>query len=247
MSRSVFITGASSGIGEYLAYAHARRGDHIGLFARRKDKLDKIAAACRQYGVTCAVFPGDVTMEDDVKQALQSFHADRGQIDIVYANAGIGAVDPIWRGDSKEIVSLINVNVLGVIHTVYPTVPLMIKQQSGTIVVISSVAAFRGLPRHGSYSGSKAAVRAMVDGWRYDLTPNHIHIMTIHPGFIATPMVRNNSFLPFLMPVEKAADEILRAVDKKKKNYVFPWPWRLILPLLKSLPDIVVGWALYRR
>ncbi len=247
MMRTVFITGASSGIGEYLAYAHARRGDHIGLFARRKDKLEKIATACRALGTTCEIFPGDVTDENDVKQSIQSFHDRHGRLDIIYANAGIGSIDPIWKGESEDVLKLIKVNISGVIHTVYAAVPLMMKRQSGTVVVISSVAAFRGLPRHASYSGSKAAVRTMVDGWRYDLTPNNIHIMTIHPGFIKTPMVAKNTFMPFLMNVETAVEKIIRAVDKKKKVYIFPWPWRMIVPLLKCLPDFFIRWVLYRR
>ncbi len=244
MRLTVFITGASSGIGEYLAYHYARQGCIIGCFARRESLLFEIQVKCKDLGGTVVVYPGDTSNEIQVKSAIEDFASQQGRLDIVYANAGIGGADPIWKGETKGIHHILNVNIHGVVNTVYHAVPIMIKQQSGMIGVVSSVAAFKGLPRHGTYSGSKAAIRKMVDGWRYDLIRNNIQITTIHPGFIDTPMVKNNKFMPFLMDVETAVIKIVKAMESGRKSYIFPWQWRWVIPLMKIVPDWVIN-AIY--
>jgi len=246
LSKTVFITGASSGIGEYLAYAYAKRGYSIGLFARRTDVLEEVKTKCESLGGSAIIFSGDVTDEAKVVTSINNFVENFGHIDILYANAGIGAADPIWKGETKDVHRVLNININGVVNTVFAATPHMVKQKSGKIAVISSVAGFRGLPRHGAYSGSKAAVRTMADGWRYDLTPNNIQITTIHPGFIKTPMVDNNGFMPFLMDVDIAAEKIINAMESGKKSYIFPWQWRLVIPFFKIVPDALIN-AVYKR
>lgn len=248
MSQNIFITGASSGIGEYLAYAHAQRGCSLGLFARRKEALEKVKEKCESLGGKTMLFPGDVTNEIKVKTAIADFVNRFSQIDVVYANAGVGAADPIWKGETGDVHRVLNTNINGVVNTVFAAVPYMVKQQSGKIAVISSVAGFRGLPRHGAYSGSKAAVRTMADSWRFDLTRNNIQITTIHPGFIKTPMVKNNnSFMPFLMNADIAAEKIIKALESGKKSYIFPWQWRLVIPLLKIVPDSLLNAVYFKK
>ena len=248
MSQKIFITGASSGIGEYLAYAYAKRGCSLGLFARRKEALEEIKEKCESQGGKALLFPGDVTNEDRVKSAINDFVNRFGQIDVVYANAGVGAADPIWKGETDDVHRVLNTNISGVVNTVFAAVPYMVKQQSGKIAVISSVAGFRGLPRHGAYSGSKEAVRSMADSWRNDLIRNNIQITTIHPEFIKTPMVKNNnSFMPFLMDVESAAERIIKALESGKKSYIFPWQWRLVIPLLKIIPDALLNAVYFKK
>lgn len=237
---NILITGASSGIGEYLAYAYARRGYTLGLVARREDRLNEVARHCDEIGGKASIFPADVTDRIRMEEIIGDFSARFGPIDIVIANAGVGLRERLSKGDSGRINRVLAVNVLGVANTVVPVIPAMVEQRAGTIVIISSVAGFLGLPRHGTYSGSKAAVRVMADGWRYELSRYNIQISTICPGFIETPMVAKLSGLPFLVNVELAVEKIIRSIDRGRKTYVFPWPWRFLLPVIKFLPSWAV-------
>ncbi len=208
--------------------------------ARRGNLLDNVKSVCLSHHVEVNVYVGDVTDEAFVVRSIQSFQSQFGSLGIVFANAGIGAADPIWRGESESVHRVINTNIRGVVNTVFAATPIMVKQQSGKIIVISSIAAFRGLPRHGAYSGSKIAIRTMVDGWRYDLVRNNIQITTIHPGFIKTPLVNNNRLMPFLMDVDLAIKKIISAVDAGKKSYIFPWQWRWVILLSRIIPDWLI-------
>ncbi len=246
----VFITGASSGIGEHLAYVYARRGSHLGLAARRKDQLNRVADTCKKFRATVDVeiYPMDVQKTKACKEAAEAFLQVTGGIDIVIANAGIGGPDHLSTGDASHINQMLITNILGVTNTVIPFIPTMTTQKSGKIVIISSVAGFRGLGGRGGYSASKAAVRIMADSWRHTLTHYGIQVSTVCPGFIETPMVGKNRFpMPFLMDVTVAAEKIVAAIERGKKTYIFPWQWRFIVPILRILPDVLIRLATYSR
>ena len=244
MKQKILITGASSGIGEALAYAYAKQGAILGLIARRKDILDTVADKCKSLGGTVYNYPMDVTDQSIIKFTIQNFIDDVNDIDIVIANAGVGGMDALKNGDATETNRILTTNILGISNTVIPCIPKIIDQQYGHIVVVSSVAGFRGLVAHGAYSASKAAIRIMADSWRYSLSRYNIHVTNICPGFIETPLVKNNRFkMPFLMDADTAAVKILFAVEKRKKCYIFPWQWKVLLPLIKVVPDWLIKWG----
>ncbi len=243
-NHSVLITGASSGIGEALAYAYAGKNSTIGLVARRGDILDKVAEKCRAAGSEVYTYPVDITDESEVIHAVQNFYQETGKIDLVIANAGVGGRDNLKRGDLTDTNRILSTNILGVSNAVIPCLPNMIKQNKGHIVIVSSIAGFRGMVDHGAYSASKAAVRILADGWRFELSKYQIHVTTICPGFIDTPLVNKNRFpMPFLMDAETAALKIRSAIAKNKRCYVFPWQWRLLLPLIRIIPDRLIQWV----
>ncbi len=244
MSKKVFITGASSGIGEYVAYAFAKRKANLGLVARRADQLNKVAEKCQQLGGTAMVYALDVSDADKCKKAAQEFIAEYGGIDIVFANAGISGIDGLGSGDSATINRILITNILGVTNTAIPFLPTMRNQGSGHVVVVSSVAGYRGLVGRGGYSGSKAAVRTMANGWRYSFERAGINITTICPGFVKTPLVKRNTFpMFFIIDPEAAAEKILYAIRRKVKTYIFPWPYKLFIPLLKIIPSWLIRLA----
>jgi hypothetical protein len=241
MTRRIFITGASSGIGEHLAYAYAQPGALLGLAARRLDRLQQVAEQCRARGAQTLVYEWDVRDQPRGLDIARRYLDETGGIDLVIANAGIGGEDRLASGDSTAINRILTTNILGVTNTVVPFIPTLQEQRSGTVVIISSVAGFRGLPGHGGYNGSKAAVRVIADAWRLTLHRYSIRVVTICPGFLETPLVSKNRFpMPFLMPVERAAEKIVAAVARGKRTYIFPWQWRLVVPLLKILPDWII-------
>ena len=238
MSKNVFITGTSSGIGEYVAYEYAKQGATIGLTARRKERLEKVFAKCEELGGKPIIFEVDVSNQLSTKNAIDNFIAKSGDIDIVIANAGISGNVELKNGNSGEINRMLSTNILGVTNTVLPALPTMIKQQSGRVVVVSSIAGFRGLPGRSGYSASKAAVRFMSNSWRSSFVNDGISFTTICPGFIDTDMTNSHKYkMPFLMGVDVFAKKMVDAIEKKKKTYVAPWQWRFVIPLIKIVPE----------
>ena len=248
MNKSVFITGASSGIGEYIAYEYAKQGATIGLVARRKELLEKVSAKCEELGGKPIIYEVDVSNQSTTKNAIDDFIAKSGGIDIVIANAGISGKVDLDKGDSTEINRMLSTNILGVTNTVIPTLPTMIKQNSGRVVVISSIAGFRGLPGRSGYSASKAAVRFMANSWRSSFAKNGISFTTICPGFIDTDMTNKHKYkMPFLMDVDVFAQKMVNAIEKKKKTYVVPWQWRFVIPIIKAVPEWLLNFVASKK
>jgi short-subunit dehydrogenase len=238
MNKNIFITGASSGIGEYIAYEYAKQGATIGLAARRKKALEKVSVKCEELGGKPIVYEVDVSDQSVTKNAIDDFIDKSGGIDIVIANAGISGNVDLKIGESTEINKMLSTNILGVVNTVIPTLPTMIKQQSGRVVVVSSIAGFRGLPGRSSYSASKVAVRFMANSWRSSFVKDGISVTTICPGFIDTDMTSSHKYkMPFLMDVDVFAKKMVNAIEDKRKTYIAPWQWRFIIPLIKAVPE----------
>ena len=133
-------------------------------------------------------------------------------------------------------------SILGVSNTIIPFLPTMKDQNSGTIVVISSVASFIPLPNRGGYSSSKVAVRRLFDSWRPTLKEYIIKVVTICPGFIETPMTERIKFKPFLKDADNAAIAFAKAIEKGVKTYVYPWQMRWLVRLVKLIPQSVIDW-----
>ncbi len=237
MNKRIFISGASSGIGEYLAYHYSKSGATIGVTGRRKDRLDQVAKTCHELGGNALVYSLDVTDQEASKRVAEDFIKAADGIDMVIANAGIGGHDDLMSGNSTAINNIIKTNVLGVTNTLIPFIPTMKKLQKGVLVNISSIASFIRTPYHGGYSGSKVNIRLMADSWRLTLAKYHIQVTTICPGFIETPMTKDLKSRPFLLPVETAVEKIANAIHHGKKTFIFPWQMKMMIPLLRILPD----------
>jgi short-subunit dehydrogenase len=231
----VWITGASSGIGMALAQQYAQRGATLGLVARRSEKLQVLAAA---LPTTCHLYPLDVTDAVAMAAAGQDFIQRAGIPDVVIANAGI-SVGTLTEAaeDLPAFRRVFDTNVMGMVHTFQPFLAAMREAGAGRLVGIASVAGIRGLPGAGAYCASKAATIAYLESLRVELRGSGVKVVTLAPGYIATPMTENNPYpMPFLMPVENAARSMVRHIDRGTRFVVMPWQMGLVARLLRILP-----------
>jgi len=251
--RKVLITGASSGIGEGLALAVAKKGAVLGLLARREDLLRELAAKCEKAGGVARAYPADVTDPSAVEEAFQQFTHEFSTVDILIANAGIGGNSESVRSyHPQSVKQVIDVNLNGAVNAVYAVLPRMLEQGHGQLVAISSLAGFRGLPKSAAYSASKAALTTFFESVRLDVKEKGIDVTIIQPGFIKTPLTagRHNR-MPFLMELDDAIPLFIRAIEKRKKFAAFPWQLATIVRAGKFMPawmyDRIAGRARYRE
>ncbi|MBC3863992.1 SDR family oxidoreductase [Undibacterium jejuense] len=239
--KTVFITGASSGIGAALAKAYAQQGARLGLLARRKENLEQLRANLpnpeRHH-----IYAVDVTDHAAVASAAEDFLKQCGQVHIVIANAGI-SVGTLTehQGDLPVFDRVFQTNVTATVATFAPFIAAMktySKQENCRLVGIGSVAGIRGLPGAEAYSASKAAVISYCESLRVELRKNRIRVVTIAPGYIDTPMTQVNSYpMPFLMPVEKFANQAIQTINAGRSYRVIPWQMGLVAKLLRLLPN----------
>ncbi|MDL2354918.1 MAG: SDR family oxidoreductase [Pseudomonadota bacterium] len=238
MSR-VFITGASSGIGAALAREYAAQGATLGLLARRRDALDRLAASLPNAG-NHKVYAVDVTDRAALAAAAADFIATTGGADIVIANAGVSHGTLTEHAEDLAVFDTIfATNVGATVATFAPFIASM-KAQGGapTLVGIASVAGIRGLPGAGAYSASKAAVLCYCESLRVELKPYGIRVVTIAPGYVDTPMTRGNPYpMPFLMPVDVFARRAAGVIAAGSSYQVIPWQMGVLAKLLRALPD----------
>ena len=242
--KKVFITGASSGIGKALALAYAKRGYSVGLTARREKILQDVAQACEKLGGTPFVYRLDVQDVEKCKSVADQFMADAGNIDIAIANAGIGGDDGLFSGDSNQINTILNTNILGVTNTLMPFIPAMKAQNSGALVCISSVASFMPLPFHGGYSSSKIAIRMIFDSWRPTLQKYKIKTISICPGFVDTPIVKGPARRFPMKSAEDAAEQFIKVIDLGYSTYIYPWPYRILILIVQLTPERLYNWLI---
>ena len=218
------ITGASSGIGRGLAVELARRGAKLGLVARRAAALEEVVREIEALGNRALASPADVQNPSSIAGAAEKLRAGLGPIDVLIANAGIGPTKDAAELRGEEVADVMNVNVIGAANSVAAVVPQMVALGHGHLVAISSLAAYRGLPKSAAYCASKAAVSAFFESLRLDLGPKGIDVTIIHPGFIKTPLTADRHVqMPFLMELDDAVKKMVRAIEKRRKRYSFPW------------------------
>jgi NAD(P)-dependent dehydrogenase (short-subunit alcohol dehydrogenase family) len=244
MSKSILITGASSGIGKAVAYEMARKGYSLALASQRLDLLTEIRDDINiQHKPPAVVVRNlDVTDYDDVYKAVKELADELGGLDIVFANAGIGLGDKVGHGDFEKIRRTLEVNLIGAIATIDAAAAYFLKKGSGHIVGTSSVAAFRGMPRNAAYGASKAGLAIYLESARAELYKKNIDITVLYPGYIDTPLNNMLPNRPFLISVEKGAAIITRLIEKKVKSSTVPvYPWNIVGRLLKILPTGVIA------
>lgn len=235
----VFITGASSGIGQALAARYRQAGYRLALVARREDELRAWAAAQGLDEQACGVYRADVSDIDSIVAAAQICLARQGVPDVVIANAGISVgMDTAERGDLQVMVSTFATNNVGMAATFHPFLNAMRERGSGSLVGIASVAAIRGLPGHGAYCASKAAVVSYCESLRGEMRGTGVQVVTLLPGYVATPLTQRNRYpMPFLLTPEAFADKAFAAIDAGTTYRVIPWPMGVVAKLLRALPN----------
>jgi len=244
--RRVFITGASSGIGAALAREYAAQGAVLGLLGRRRAALEAVAAALPG---THHLYTADVTDHAALAAAAADFIAREGGADIVIASSGISHGTLTERLEDLPLFDeVFAVNVGGTIATFAPFIEAM-KRGAGPrrLVAIGSVAGIRGMKGAGAYCASKAAVHSYCESLRLEMKPYGIRVVTIAPGYIATPMTSNNRFpMPFLMPAERFAARAVATIAGGRSFRVIPWQMGIAAGLLRLLPNAVFD-ALFAR
>jgi len=234
----VFLTGASSGIGEELARRYSRQGAVLGLVARRADLLEALKASLPAAAET---YPCDVRDLAALKAAAADFVSRHGAPDLVIGNAGVsyGTVTEIEE-DVATFREILDINVMGLVNTFHPFIAPMRANGGGRLVGIASVAGFRGLPGASAYSASKAAAISYLEALRLELRRSRIAVTTICPGFIATPMTAKNPYpMPFILEADEAARRIARAIDAGKSYAVIPWQMAIVGRILRVLPNAI--------
>jgi short-subunit dehydrogenase len=245
----VFITGASSGIGLALAAHAVRQGWRVALVARRLERLEQWA---REAGLPPDRFwagAADVTDADALAAAARACIDAMGLPDRVVANAGISiGMDTAEREDLDVMRDTLATNTVGMAATFHPFLAAMRARGSGTLVGVASVAAVRGLPGHGAYSASKAAAVAYCESLRGECAPHGVRVVTLLPGFVATPLTARNRYpMPFLMSAEAFAERAWRAIGSGRSRIVIPWQMGLVAWLLPKLPDRLFDRLFARR
>lgn len=219
----VLITGASSGIGRGLSVELARRGAAVGLLARRADALREIVEEIEAAGGRAIALPADVTDADSLRFSACALRRKFGYIDLLIANAGIGAATPATNLPLEDVEGVIKVNLIGAANSAAAVIPDMVRRGSGRLVAISSLAGYRGLPNSAAYCASKAGLSAFFESLRIDLRGTGVDVTIIYPGFVRTPLTARHTKMPYLMEIECAVRKIVRAIETGKSSYSFPW------------------------
>ena len=235
----VFITGASSGIGQALATRFHAAGYRLALVARRVAEVQAWAVRQGFEPARFAVYSADVRDIATITSAGRACIAAQGLPDVVIASAGISVgMDTAVFDDLEVMRSVFETNNLGTAATFQPFVGAMCERGSGALVGIASVAAIRGLPGHGAYCASKAGVVAYCESLRGELRPNGVNVVTIVPGYIDTPLTRKNPYgMPFLMPVDAFAERAFNTITAGTSYRVIPWQMGVVAKLLRLLPN----------
>ncbi len=239
ISPLALITGASSGIGQALAARYAQAGWRLALVARRTADMQAWADAQGLGPERCRVYGADVAEVDSIVAAGQACIAAQGLPDVVIANAGISVgMDTAERDDLDVMARTLALNNTGLAATFHPFVAGMVARGSGSLVGIASVAAIRGLPGHGAYCASKAGVVAYCESLRGELRASGVKVVTLLPGYVDTPLTRQNRYgMPFLLSPEAFAERAFAAITAQTSYRVIPWQMGVVAKLLRLLPN----------
>lgn len=231
--QSVFITGGTTGIGMELAKLYLARGWKVGVCGRDRLKFEEGFQVDRD---NISFYAVDVANREELQAAIADFSHSIG-LDVLIANAGISYQFKTKIPDFEWSYKMVHVNLLGVMYAFEAALNVMIPRSQGQLVAISSIAGYNGLPGASAYSATKAAVSKYCESLHLDFRQFGISVTAINPGFIDTPLTQKNQHhMPFLMPAPKAAKKIIRAIDKKKMVYAFPFIFSSLVRLLGVIP-----------
>ncbi|MEO6972720.1 MAG: SDR family oxidoreductase [Rhodoferax sp.] len=249
MARLVFITGASSGIGQALAERFAQAGYRLALVTRRTSAVELWAIRHKLSAESYRIYSADVSMVDSITGAGRACLVAQGVPDVVIACAGISVgIDSAVRADIDVMARIFATNNIGMAATFQPFIDAMARRGNGALVGIGSVAGIRGLPGHGAYCASKAAVISYCESLRGELRASGVKVVTLCPGYIDTPLTRKNRYpMPFLMQPQDFAGQAFKAIEAGARYRVIPWQMGLAAKLLRALPDALFDKVLVGR
>ncbi len=231
--RAVWITGASSGIGLEVAKQLLGRGAQVFGSAR---SLEPLQALAEEHASFTAI-PLDVSDGAAVERAQAEIVEQAGKIDIVILNAAVYAPGPVRDLSAAEMQRHLDVNVMGVVYALEGLLPLFNRQGQGRVVIVASVAGYRGLPQAGVYGATKAALINLAESLRAELDGSGITVQVVNPGFVDTPMTRKNEFaMPLIITPQRAAERIVAGLESPRFEITFPWLFVIWLKLLRLLP-----------
>ena len=239
MTKTILITGASSGLGAGMSREFAHKGYNLAICARRLERLEQLKQELEsQYGVKVVAKSLDVTHYDEVFQVFKAFKQELGRIDRIIVNAGVGEGRRIGKGNFAINRATAETNFISALAQCEAAVEIFREQNSGHLVVISSMSAMRGLPKHlSTYAASKAAVAHLAEGIRAELLHTPIKVSTIFPGYIRTELNEGAKKLPFEVDEKTGSQALVAAIEKEPvKAYVPKWPWLPMGLAMKVLP-----------
>lgn len=239
MSPLLFVTGASSGIGQALAWRYYQAGYSLALVARRTEEMQAWAVKQGLEQSRYRIYSADVAVVDSIVAATEQCLQTQGVPDVVIANAGVSiGMDSAVRGDLDVLSRTFAINNVGLAATFHAFIDPMVRRGSGALVGIGSVAAIRGLPGHGAYCASKAAVVAYCESLRGELRDSGVEVVTICPGYIDTPLTQHNRYsMPFLMQADVFADKAFNTITAGDSYRVIPWQMGVVAKALRLLPN----------
>ena len=236
LPKSIFITGASSGIGKAISIAYAAPDVTLFICGRNMERLQQVKDLCQEKGSTVHICQFDTTDKEATKKAVYDAHKTK-PLELVIANAGVSGGVLGLENTTQSIRQIFDTNIYGVINTVLPAIEIFKEQQKGQIALMSSIAGFRGLMNCPAYSASKNFVKAWGEALRGALRVDNIKVNIICPGFVKTPLTDKNLFkMPFLMQPDKAAQIIKTGISKNKGIIAFPKIMHFSIALLTALP-----------
>ncbi|MFD2571902.1 SDR family oxidoreductase [Spirosoma soli] len=248
-NKVVLITGASSGIGRSLAFAFGREGASVVICARKADTLQAVTEELRQAGIDVLSLIADVSVEADVKQLIEQTIDHFGRLDILINNAGISMRSMLIDTEPAVIQKVMDINFMGTVYATRYALPY-IQQSKGSIVGISSIAGYRGLPVRSGYSASKFAMNGFLEAVRTELLHTGVHVLTACPGFTASNIrfsalnakgeatgetMRDEGNM---MSADECATHILRAVKNRKRELILTSQGKLTVFMNKWLPAL---------
>jgi short-subunit dehydrogenase len=236
-SKTIIISGASSGLGAALAVRYSKDCHKLFLVGRSRTRLNKVTKICQANGADATFSILDVTDLKAVEKYIKEITINNS-VDIVIACAGVSAGTLNGPETINQVNRIFATNINGVLNIVMPVIPDMIKQKKGNIAIVSSMAGFIGLSSAPSYSASKGAIRLFSDALRGYLRPWNIHVSTIIPGYIETPMTSVNNFpMPLMTSADKAAEKIINGIEANKNIIAFPYIMYILIKLFTFLPS----------
>jgi len=249
--KAVLITGASSGIGEELAWQLGQAGAKLTLAARRRELLEKLAKRITDAGKPAPlVVPCDVTQDGSLQKAVEESVGHWGKLDVAIANAGFGVVGPLKKLSVEDYRRQFETNVFGVLRTIYAALP-EIEKSKGNLAIIGSVSGWAATAGASPYNMSKFAVRALANAITPELRPAGVKVTLISPGFVASDIRRVDNQGTFhghakesmpawlIMPTDKAARQILRAIARGKREAIITGHGKALVFLERFMPWVI--------
>ena len=231
--KKIWITGASSGIGKALSEKFASEGWKVAISARRKEILDEMAKTNNIFS-----YPLDITNQDQTNDVFAKIINDFNNLDLCVFSSG--TYDPKLEQEIniKQNKFVMDTNFFGVLHCIKSVEKYFKNKKNGHISIVSSVAAYRGLPNSSGYGPSKAALTNLTESLYFDFKKHNVRISLVSPGFIKTPLTDKNEFpMPFIKSPEFAAEKMFNGLTQSKAFEIhFPKALTLILKFLRILP-----------